>query len=128
MESIRVDCFYTREHQWVWVNGGTAFVGITDYAQRRLGNVLSAVLPLVGDRFMGGEIIGSIQSVAGRTELYMPLTGEVVKANEALINAPEQINRDPYGEGWLVAIAFADPDHTAQLLSAAEYEEYIKRL
>ncbi|HEY7543921.1 MAG TPA: glycine cleavage system protein GcvH [Blastocatellia bacterium] len=117
---------YTKDHEWVRVKGDTAIVGITDHAQNQLGDVVYVELPKVGEKFESGEPFGSVESVKAVSEIYMPLGGEVSEVNAALADSPELVNEDPYGKGWMIEIKIADPAEIDGLLSAAEYEDYLK--
>ena len=126
MANTPEDLSYTKDHEWVRVNGAQATVGITDHAQQQLGDVVYVELPKVGDKFESSEPFGSVESVKAVSEIYMPVGGSVVAVNDALNDAPEKVNTDPYGDGWMIII---NPDNPAQLdglLTAAEYEDYIK--
>ncbi len=126
MPEIPEDCLYTREHEWIRIEDSTGVVGITDYAQESLGDVVYVELPNVGDRFDAGEVFGNVESVKAVSELYMPMAGEVIEVNEGLSESPELINQDPYGEGWMIKVALADPEETSDLLSPAEYADFIE--
>jgi len=117
---------YTKDHEWVRVSGDEAMVGITDHAQKQLGDVVYVELPKVGDKFDAAEPFGSVESVKAVSEVYMPLGGSVVAANETLNDQPEKVNEDPYGEGWMIRIKMSNPAEADGLLSAVEYEDYIK--
>lgn len=117
---------YTKDHEWVRVEGNIATVGITEYAQRQLGEVVYIELPTVGDRFEVTEPIGSVESVKAVSEFYSPITGEVVEVNQSVSDDPEALNDDPYGDGWLVKIKFGDSSGLKALLSDQQYDEYIK--
>ncbi len=117
---------YSKEHEWVRVEHEIAVVGITDYAQEQLGDVVYVELPDVGAELMQFSACGTIESVKTVSDLYAPVSGEVVKINEELDENPEFINDDPYGTGWILEVKLSDPDELQQLLSAAEYEAFIK--
>ena len=117
---------YTKEHEWVRVENGTAVVGITDYAQEQLGDVVYVELPDMGTELTQFNTCGTIESVKTVSDLYAPLSGEVVKINEELDESPELINDDPYGAGWILEVTVSNPDELQQLLSASEYEAFIK--
>jgi glycine cleavage system H protein len=117
---------YTKEHEWVTVCGEIATIGITDYAQQQLGDIVYVDLPRVGDAVMAGKTMGSVESVKAVSDIYSPVTGEVVEANAALAEAPEKVNQDPHGEAWLVKVKLADPEEINRLLSAAEYQAYVE--
>jgi glycine cleavage system H protein len=116
---------YTKEHEWVTVNGGIGTVGITDHAQSELGDIVYVDLPKVGSTAQQGGTIGSVESVKAVSDIYSPISGEVVEINEALASAPEKLNEDPHGAAWLVKIRLGNPDEVNKLLSAADYQKYI---
>ncbi len=116
---------YTKEHEWVRVEGDTGTVGITDHAQNELGDIVYVDLPKVGAKVEQGKSLGSVESVKAVSDIYSPLTGEVIEVNQALADAPEKLNQDAHGEGWLVKIRLAVPAETSGLMSAAEYQEYV---
>ena len=117
---------YTKDHEWVRAAGERVTVGITDHAQKQLGDVVYVELPRVGDKFESGEPFGSVESVKAVSEIYMPIGGEVTEVNSALNEAPEKVNSDPYGDGWMVIITPTNSSELDALLTAAEYEDYIK--
>ncbi len=116
---------YTKEHEWVRVDGNVATVGITDHAQEELGDIVYVDLPKIGTALEKGKTFGSVESVKAVSDVYSPVSGEVVEINEALSTTPEQLNADPHGEAWLVKIKLTAPDEIKQLLSAADYQTYI---
>jgi glycine cleavage system H protein len=116
---------YTKEHEWVDVKGGVAAIGITDYAQHELGDVVFVELPKVGAKIEAGKTFGTVESVKAVSDIYAPASGEVVEANEVLHNTPEKINTDPHGEGWLIKVKLADAAAVNSLMDAAAYEAYI---
>jgi glycine cleavage system H protein len=119
---------YTEEHEWVQDRGdGTCVLGITEFAQEELGEVVYVELPEAGTRFDAGDEIGSVESVKAVAEIYTPLTGEVVEANEAVGDDPELLNEDPHGKGWLVRLRFDSADELAALMDAAAYEVYLEK-
>jgi len=120
------DRLYTKEHEWLKLDGETGTVGITDHAQKELGDVVYVELPKAGDKFTSGQTFGSVESVKAVSELFTPASGEVVQANEGLGEAPETINKDPYGEGWMIRIRISNKADTANLMSAGQYDEYTK--
>ncbi|WP_414518739.1 glycine cleavage system protein GcvH [Nostoc sp. PCC 9305] len=126
LASIPSNLKYTREHEWVRVDGNIATLGVTDFAQRQLGEVVFAELPKVGDVFDQGDELGTIESVKAVAEFYTPLKGEIVEVNQAVSDDSELVNEDPYGEGWLVKIKFSDSSALNALLSDQKYSEYIK--
>jgi glycine cleavage system H protein len=122
MSAIPTDLQYTAEHEWVRLEGDVATVGITQYAADALGDVVYVDLPKVGAALAAGSIVGEVESTKSVGELYAPLDGEVVEANQAVVDAPETINSDPYGDGWLVKVRVSS---TPALLSADEYRALI---
>lgn len=123
--NIPEELSYTSEHEWVAMDGDIATIGITDYAQNELGDIVFVELPAVGDKTVQMEPFGTIEAVKAVSELYAPLSGEVTEVNGALEEQPELINTDPYGEGWIIKIKIADSSETAKLLSADEYAAQI---
>ena len=121
--NIPEDLQYTKSHEWVRTEGDTATIGITDHAQDELGDVVFVELPEEGDTFDAGESFGTVESVKAVSDLYAPVGGEVVEVNSALENAPENINEDPYGEGWIVKLR---TNGEADLLSPEEYEKVVE--
>jgi glycine cleavage system H protein len=118
---------YSETHQWVRVEDGMAVVGITDYAQEQLGEVVYLDLPQVDDELTAGEVMGSVESVKSISDLYAPVTGKVVEINEALLDEPAQINADPYGEAWMVKVEMSSPEEYDGLMTAAEYEATLNK-
>lgn len=119
---------YTEEHEWVQDRGdGTCVLGITEFAQEELGEVVYVELPEAGTRFDAGDEIGSVESVKAVAEIYTPLSGEVVEANEAVGEDPELLNEDPHGKGWLIRLRYDSADELAALMDAAAYEVYLKK-
>ena len=125
MASKNADKRYTKDHEWVVLDGDIATVGITDHAQEELGDIVYVELPKPGAQVEKGKTLGSVESVKAVSEIYSPVSGEVVEANDKLAEAPEKINQDPHGEAWLVKIRVSAPGDATDLLSAAEYESYI---
>ena len=123
---IPVDLYYTREHYWVRPEGATATVGLTDHAQNELGDIVYLELPEKGAPYHASDQVGMIESVKTSTELYAPISGEVVESNEALATSPELVSNDPYGEGWLVVFRLTDPAEVSDLLSAADYGHLVE--
>ena len=121
--NIPEDLQYTKSHEWVRIEGDTATIGITDHAQDELGDVVFVELPGEGDTFDAGESFGTVESVKAVSDLYAPVGGEVVEVNTTLEDAPENINEDPYGEGWIVKLRTTDE---ANLLSPGEYEKVVE--
>jgi glycine cleavage system H protein len=120
------DLRYTKDHEWVRLEGDRGTVGITDYAQKQLGDVVYLELPEVGRALKVQEGFGTVESVKAVSELFSPVAGEVAAVNAALAQAPEKINSDPYGEGWMVAIRLADPAAVKALMDAAAYQVFVE--
>ena len=116
---------YTKDHEWIDLSGDTGRVGITDYAQQQLGDVVYLELPEVGAKLKQGQSFGTIESVKAVSELYSPVTGEVVEVNAALKDKPETVNKDPHAS-WMVVIKLTNPSETAALLDAAQYQDLTK--
>jgi glycine cleavage system H protein len=116
---------YTKEHEWVSVEGDVGTVGITDHAQHELGDIVYVDLPKPGATATQGKTIGSVESVKAVSDIYSPVTGEVIEVNTALADAPESLNQDPHGAAWLFKIRLSTPDEIKDLLSAADYRTYI---
>ena len=116
------DIRYTSEHEWIRVEGDEAYVGITDYAQSELGEIVFIDVPTEGETVGQGEVFGSIEAVKTVSDLNMPVTGEVLEINGALDAQPELVNNDPYGEGWIIRISVKDPAELDKLMDAAAYE------
>ncbi|WP_406199733.1 glycine cleavage system protein GcvH [Kitasatospora sp. NBC_01560] len=120
------DLKYTKDHEWVRSTGKSVVrVGITDHAQRQLGDIVFVELPKKGDRLEGSEPFGSVESVKSVSELYMPLSGTIATVNEDLNDEPERVNDDPYEDGWMIEVTIADQSALNGLLTAAEYRDYI---
>jgi glycine cleavage system H protein len=116
---------YTKEHEWVCVEGDTATVGITDHAQQELGDIVYVDLPKVGARLERGASLGSVESVKAVSDVYAPVSGEVTEVNATLADKPEALNRDPHGAAWLVKVKLSNPAEADGLLSAADYAAYV---
>ena len=121
------DLLFTKEHEWLRIVGETGTVGISDHAQKELGEVVYVELPKVGTKFDSNEPFGNVESVKAVSELFLPVSGEVIEINEELGTAPEKINQDPYGEGWMIRIRLLNQNETADLMSPEEYDEYTKQ-
>lgn len=122
--TIPKDLKYTEEHEWARIDGETVIVGITDYAQGELGDVVYVELPSVGDTFGQNDVFGSIEAVKAASDLYCPVGGEVIAVNEDLGDNPETINKDPYGDGWMIKLKLSDPAETDRLMEASAYEAH----
>jgi len=120
------DLRYTKEHEWVRLQGDRATVGISHYAQKQLGDVVYLELPAVGKRLNAHDAFGTVESVKAVSELFAPVAGEVVETNAALVSSPEAINSDPYGKGWMMVLRVSDPSVVAGLLDAAAYKAHVE--
>lgn len=120
------DCLYSREHEWIRVEDDVCVLGITDFAQQELGEVVFVELPEVGQVFDAGDEIGTIESVKAVAEVYTPVAGEVVEINDAVVDDPELLNEDPHHEGWLIKIRFSSAADLKSLMNAEQYEEFVK--
>ena len=116
---------YTEEHEWVDVHGGQATIGITHHAQNQLGDVVFVELPKVGAQLHATISFGAVESVKAVSDIYAPVGGEVVEVNESLVDAPEKLNEDPHGDGWIVKIQLSDKNELKNLLTAESYQAYI---
>ena len=123
---IPADLKYTQDHEWVRVEGDVAVVGVTDYAQGELGDVVFVEIETEGEELDKGETFGTVEAVKTVSDLFMPLGGEVSEVNEALEDEPEIVNKDPYGDGWMIKIKIADSSETDDLLSADDYKKMIE--
>ena len=117
---------YTKEHEWVRLEGDRGTVGITDYAQEQLGDVVFLELPEVGRKIAPGEVFGTVESVKAVSELYSPVAGEVVEVNSALVQKPEVVNSDPHGAAWMMKVKLADPAAIGGLMDARAYQAYVQ--
>ena len=126
MANVPEDLHYSKDHEWVRVDGDQAIIGITDYAQNSLGDVVYVELPKPGEEFGAHEPFGSVESVKAVSEVFTPIAGAIVAINEALADEPEIVNSDPYGQGWMIRIQMANPSEVDSLLTAAEYEDFTK--
>ncbi len=126
MANIPEDLHYSKDHEWVRVEGDVAVIGITDYAQNSLGDVVYVELPKAGEEFAANESFGSVESVKAVSEMFSPVSGAVVTINDALADEPEKVNGDPYGEGWMIRVRLSNPGEVDSLLTAAEYEDFTK--
>ena len=118
---------YAKSHEYVHLEGDVATIGITDYAQKELGDVVFVELPQVGSQLDAADELGSIESVKAVSELFSPVSGEVVEVNEALSDKPDLVNTDPYGDGWMIRIRVSDPTEIDELMTAEEYDEYLEK-
>jgi glycine cleavage system H protein len=116
---------YSKEHEWVLVEGTSATIGITEYAQEELGDIVFVELPEVGEKIVKDDPFGAVESVKAVSDIYAPVSGEVMETNEILPDNPETINDDPYGDGWMVRVELSDIDDLKDLMDAEEYAEYV---
>jgi len=126
MANVPEDLHYSKDHEWVRVDGNIATIGITDYAQNSLGDVVYVELSKRGDELGANESFGSVESVKAVSELFTPVSGVVSEQNEGLQDEPESVNTDPYGKGWMIRVKMANPGEVDSLLTAAEYEDFTK--
>lgn len=116
---------YTKDHEWLRPEGDTAVVGITEFAQNELGDIVFIEVETIGENLDKEETFGTIEAVKTVSDMFMPVAGEIVEFNEALADNPEKVNKDPYGDGWIVRIRFSDPSQVEELLDAASYREIV---
>jgi glycine cleavage system H protein len=119
------DFRYSKDHEWVKIEGSSGTLGITDYAQSELGDVVFVELPKVGAQLKAGQTIGTIESVKAVSEVYSPVSGEVTAVNEALANSPEKINQEPHAAGWLIKLKLANPGEASALMDSTAYTAYV---
>ena len=126
MANVPESLHYSKDHEWVRVDGDLAVIGITDHAQEQLGDVVYVELPKSGESFAANESFGSVESVKAVSEVFTPVSGEVAEVNESLNDEPEKVNKDPYDEGWMIKMKMKSPGEVDSLLTAAEYEDFTK--
>ncbi len=119
------DYRYTKEHEWIQVSGDAGTIGITDYAQHELGDVVFVEMPAVGAKITAGAVFGTVESVKAVSEIFAPVSGEVTEANAVLKDTPETVNSDPHGAGWLIKVKLANPSEVSGLMDAAAYQAFI---
>ena len=124
--NLPADLKYTKDHEWIKIEENIATVGITDFAQRELGDIVYVDVDTLDDTVEEGEVFGSVEAVKTVSDLFMPLTGEVIEFNEELEDEPELVNSDPYGKGWMIKIEMSDTSQIEELLNAEAYKELIK--
>lgn len=122
------DFYYTKDHEWIKLKGGEATVGLTDFAQKQMGDVVYVELPEVGSELGFHQSLGVIESVKAVSDIYSPVSGEVVAVNEGLNDAPEQVNEDPHGQGWIIRLKVKDAAELEKLMSVDEYEKFLEGL
>lgn len=118
---------YSKEHEWIKVDGDKGTIGITDFAQKELGDVVYVELPEVGAKVGAMEVFGNIESVKAVSELFSPVAGEVLEINDKVVDSPELVNADPHGDAWLIVVKLDDPSQLDALMTAAEYQEYLDK-
>jgi glycine cleavage system H protein len=118
---------YSKEHEWVLVEGKTATIGITEYAQDELGDIVYVELPEIGEKVVKDDPFGAVESVKAVSDVYAPVSGSVVEVNDVLPDNPETINDDPYGDGWMIRVDMSDEDDLKDLMNADEYAEYVQQ-
>jgi len=123
--NIPADLRYTKDHEWIRINGKTATVGITDFAQGELGDVVFVEIETVGEHIEKGEPFGTIEAVKTVSDIFMPVSGKVVEVNTGINDSPDLVNKDPYGEGWLIKIEVDDPAQTGELMDSGQYEKMV---
>lgn len=123
---VKSELKYSKDHEWVLVDGNKVKIGISDHAQEALGDVVFVELPEEGDEVTANESFGTVESVKAVSDVYSPVSGKVVEINEALLDSPELINSDPYGEGWMIVVELDDASQLDELMSAEEYEAFLK--
>jgi glycine cleavage system H protein len=126
MANVPENLHYSKDHEWVRVEGDTAVVGITDHAQDQLGDVVYVELPKPGEDFAAHESFGSVESVKAVSEIFTPVSGKIAAVNDTLNDEPEKVNKDPYEEGWMIRITMTNAGEIDSLLTAAEYEDFTK--
>ncbi|HEY6046869.1 MAG TPA: glycine cleavage system protein GcvH [Pyrinomonadaceae bacterium] len=126
MANVPESLHYSKDHEWVRVDGDLAVIGITDHAQEQLGDVVYVELPKPGESFAANESFGSVESVKAVSEIFTPVSGEVAEVNESLNDEPEKVNQDPYTDGWMIKMKMKSAGEVDSLLTAAEYEDFTK--
>ena len=126
MANVPDNLHYSKDHEWVRVDGDTAVIGITDHAQEQLGDVVYVELPKADEEFAAHDSFGSVESVKAVSEIFTPVSGKVVEVNQSLSDEPEKVNKHSYGEGWMIKMKMSKPGEVDSLLTAAEYEDFTK--
>lgn len=116
---------YTKDHEWVKIEGNVATIGVTDFAQGELGDIVYVEVETVGESLEKDEVFGTVEAVKTVSDLFLPLAGEIIEFNDSLEDTPEKVNSDPYGDGWMIKVKFTDKDEVSSLLSAEDYQELI---
>ena len=123
--NVPADLLYTKDHEWIRVEGNTGFIGVTDFAQGELGDIVFIEIETVGETLGKEEVFGTIEAVKTVSDLFMPVSGEILELNPALEETPDVVNKDPYGKGWMVKIKITNPAETAGLLTADQYKALV---
>ncbi|OYQ38184.1 glycine cleavage system protein H [Flavobacterium cyanobacteriorum] len=123
--NIPADLKYTKDHEWVKIDGDTAIVGITDFAQKELGDIVYVEVETLDQVLTKDEVFGTVEAVKTVSDLFLPLSGEIIEFNDGLETSPEKVNADPYGEGWMVKVRISDASEQSQLLTSEQYKELI---
>jgi glycine cleavage system H protein len=126
MANVPDNLHYSKDHEWVRVENNVAVIGITDHAQEQLGDVVYVELPKPGESFSAHESFGSVESVKAVSEIFTPVSGEIAEVNQSLNDEPEKVNKDPYGDGWMIKVTMSAAGEVDSLLTAAEYEDFTK--
>jgi len=126
MAKVPDNLHYSKDHEWVRVENNVAVIGITDHAQEQLGDVVYVELPKPGESFSAHESFGSVESVKAVSEIFTPVSGEIAEVNQSLTDEPEKVNKDPYGDGWMIKVKMSAAGEVDSLLTAAEYEDFTK--
>ena len=126
MANVPENLHYSKDHEWVRVENNVAVIGITDHAQEQLGDVVYVELPKPGESFSAHESFGSVESVKAVSEIFTPVSGEIAEVNQSLNDEPEKVNKDPYGDGWMIKVKMSTAGEVDSLLTAAEYEDFTK--
>ena len=125
MANVPENLRYSKDHEWILIEGDTATIGITDYAQEALGDVVYVDLPTPGASFTAHDSVGSVESVKAVSDIFTPVSGEILEVNEALNDTPENVNNDAYGAAWMIKVRLTNPSETDELMDAAAYQEYL---
>jgi len=123
--NIPADLLYTKDHEWIRVEGDTGYIGVTDFAQGELGDIVFIEIETVGEALKKEEVFGTIEAVKTVSDMFMPVSGEVLEVNPELENSPDAVNKDPYGKGWMVKVKITDPSELTLLLSSEKYKELL---
>lgn len=123
--NIPANLHYTKDHEWLSLEGDVATIGITDFAQRELGDIVFVDIETQGENLGSGEVFGTVEAVKTVSDLFMPVSGEVLEVNKGIVTNPESVNKDPYGAGWMIKVRISDPSEISSLLSSADYQNLV---